>query len=154
MLVIEIDVLRSRRLSESSTTFLMCAGRLLRMPPASMSKPNLLATTTLSRIGAERFPHELFIRERAVHFGRVEERDAPLIGGTDDPDALVSVRGWSVVGADAHAPKTDFRHLERSKFSRLHFFPRYRALDRFGWCFTVADPPMPGTAAAAQCLEC
>src|SRR5687767_7264101 len=35
-----------RRLSESSTTALMCSGRLLRAPPASRSKPNLLAILT------------------------------------------------------------------------------------------------------------
>ena len=35
-------------MSEASTTFLMCSGRLLR-PPASRSKPNLVAMRTLSR---------------------------------------------------------------------------------------------------------
>jgi len=41
VLVIEIDAVGLKALSEPSTTFLMCVGRLLR-PPASRSKPNWL----------------------------------------------------------------------------------------------------------------
>ena len=78
-----------RRLSESSTTFLMWSGRLLR-PPPSMSKPNLVAIDDLVADRRERFADELFVRVRAVDLGRVEERDALLVGGTNDLDALVS----------------------------------------------------------------
>ena len=109
-----------RRLSEASTTFLMCSGRLLR-PPASRSKPNLVAMTTLSRMGCERFPDEVFVRERAVDFGGIEERDAFFVGCANDLDALVPVCGRSVVGADAHAAGADFRDFQLSEFSCFHF---------------------------------
>ena len=38
--------------------------------------------------GRERFADELFVRVRAVDLGGIEERDALLVGGTDDLDAL------------------------------------------------------------------
>ncbi len=41
----------------------------------------------------ERFADELFVRERTVHFGRVEERDAAVDGRADDRDAVFPAGG-------------------------------------------------------------
>jgi hypothetical protein len=76
---------------------------------------------------SKRLTDEIFIGERSVHLGRVKERDAPLVGGTDDPDSVVPVCGRSVVGADTHAPEAEFRDLECAKFSRLHPVLRWSA---------------------------
>ena len=40
----------------------------------------------------ERFADELFVRERAVGFGRVEERDARVDGRADERDAVLATR--------------------------------------------------------------
>jgi len=45
---------------------------------------------------SERFADELFIRERPVRFGGIEERDATVNGRADDRDAFVSARGRPV----------------------------------------------------------
>ena len=92
------------RFSDPSSAFLMCSGRLLR-PPASRSKPNLVATTTWSRKGASASPtSSSFVW--GPYTSAVSKNVTPaLVGGTDDLDALVSVCGRSVVGADAHAPE-------------------------------------------------
>ena len=81
-----------RRLSEPSTTFLMCSGRLLR-PPAFDVEPELGGDDDLVAEGRERFSDKLFVRVRAVDFGRIEERDALFMGRTNDLDALVLSAG-------------------------------------------------------------
>ena len=53
-----------------------------------MSKPNLVAITTWSRMGCKRFAHNLFVLVGAVDFGRVEEGDAALEGAADQLDGL------------------------------------------------------------------
>ena len=55
----------------------------------------------------ERFPDKLLARVRPVHFGGIEERDASLMGFAQESNALASVRGRSVVGADAHRTRSD-----------------------------------------------
>ena len=42
----------------------------------------------------ERFADELFVRERPVHFGGVEERDAAVDGRADEPNARLLVDAW------------------------------------------------------------
>jgi hypothetical protein len=98
----------------------MWSGRLL-TPPASMSKPNLLAMRTLSRMGASALQLVLRWYTGPVHFGGIEERDAFFMGCTNDVYALDSVCRRPVVGADAHAPRAHFRDFKCSQSSRLHF---------------------------------
>jgi hypothetical protein len=57
----------------------------------------------------ERFSDQLFVGERAVHFGGIEEHDAFCVRCADDLDALVPVCGRAVVGANTHAPSSYFR---------------------------------------------
>ena len=87
----------------------MCAGRLSSPAclPLSNLKPNLVAITTWSRIGTERLADQLFVRERSVGFGRVEERDAALEGRADDGNALGTARRLTVAEADPHAAEPD-----------------------------------------------
>ena len=70
----------------------------------------------------ERFSHKLFVRERALDLGCIEECDALFMGRPDDVDALIFGRGGSVVGADAHAAKAQFRDFQCSELSCLHLF--------------------------------
>jgi hypothetical protein len=44
----------------------------------------------------ERFADEFFARMWTVNLGRIEERDALLVGRPNDPDALGSVCGGAV----------------------------------------------------------
>ena len=60
----------------------------------------------------ECFADELLIGERAVHFGRIEERDPSVDGGPDDGDAVWTRQGTAVTLADPHAPETERRHFE------------------------------------------
>jgi len=55
----------------------------------------------------ERFADKLLVRVRPVHFGGIEERDASLMGFAQEGNALASVRGRPVVGADAHRTRSD-----------------------------------------------
>ena len=69
----------------------------------------------------KRFADEIFVRERAVNLGGIKERDALLVGCTDDLDALIPGCGRAVVGADAHAPSSQLRDFQLSELSCLHF---------------------------------
>jgi hypothetical protein len=46
-----------------------------------------------------------------VDLGGVEERDPLVVCGADRRDALTLVGGRSIVGADAHAPCSEFGNL-------------------------------------------
>ena len=96
-----------RRLSEPSTTFLMWSGRLLR-PPASMSKPNLLAMRTLSRKGASASPASSSLVCGPYTSAVSKNVHAFFVRLTDDADALAAVCRRTIVGADAHATGTYF----------------------------------------------
>ena len=109
-----------RRCSDPSTTFLMCSGRLSRCTGTFDIEPELGGDGDIVAEGRERFSDKLFARIRAVHLGGIEERDTFFVGRANGSDALVSVRGRSVVGADAHAPGAQFRDFQRSEFPGLH----------------------------------
>src|SRR6266542_4499769 len=106
------------RLSELSTTPLMCRGRLLSprcCSSASNSKPNLVAITTWSRTGARASPtfaHEFFVRVRPVRLGRVEEGDPALEGRPNERDHLLLVGSWAIPEAHAHAAESDGRDFQ------------------------------------------
>jgi hypothetical protein len=70
--------------------------------------------------GRECLSDKLFTGIRAVHLGGIEERDPLFVGHANGSDALVSIRGRSVVGADAHAPGAQFRDVQCSESSGLH----------------------------------
>ena len=109
-----------RRCSDPSTTFLMCSGRLSGAPRTFDVEPELAGDGDVVAERRERFSDKLFARMGAVHLGGIEERDASFVRRANGSDALVSVRGRSVVGADAHAPGAQFRDVQRSEFSGLH----------------------------------
>ena len=88
-------------------------------------EPELRRDHDLIANGRERFADELFVRERPVGFGRVEERDAAVDGGANDREALVTTGGWPVAEADAHAPEAECRHLQPilTECAPLHISP-------------------------------
>jgi hypothetical protein len=61
---------------------------------------------------------QLFIREWAVHFSRVEEGDAVIHRRTDERDAVLFVDGWAVTGTQTHAPQAEGRYGEASPSER------------------------------------
>jgi hypothetical protein len=84
--------------------------------------PELRGDHDLAADGREGLAHELLVRERAVHLGGVEERDAPLHGGPDEGDHLLRVRGRTVPEAHPHAAEPEGRHREAaaSQLALLH----------------------------------
>jgi len=71
----------------------------------------------------ERLAHELFVRERPVDLGGVEERDAAFDGRPDHGDHLLLVRSRTEAEAHAHAAEPEGRDFEvaASQFPLLHF---------------------------------
>ena len=116
VLVVEIDAVGPEALQRVLDHLLDVLRPAVEAARPSMSKPNLVAIDDLVAERRERFADELFVRVRAVDLGGVEERDAFFVGGADDLDALASVCGRSVVGADAHAPGTQFRDFQLPSF--------------------------------------
>ena len=102
----------SRR-RESSTVALMCSGRLSspveRLP--SKENPNLVAMTTSLADRSQGHADELFVGERAVHLGGVEEGDAKVDGGADEGDAVLLADGRAVAVAESHAAESDRGYL-------------------------------------------
>src|SRR6266480_4688448 len=97
-----------RRLSDASTTFLALWSAIQSYCPINR-EAKLACNNDFVAERRERFSDKLFVCIWAVHFGCIEERDAFVMGCTNDVDALVSVCGGSVVGANTHAPKSHFR---------------------------------------------
>jgi hypothetical protein len=61
--------------------------------------------------GREPFADDVFVAERPVRLGRVEERDAAVDGGAQHRDRSVALGGLAVVRAQAHAAVTNRRDL-------------------------------------------
>ena len=57
--------------------------------------------------GGERFAHQFFVGERAVHFSSVEEGYAPFDGRPKKSDHLLLVWERSVGKAHSHTPETE-----------------------------------------------
>src|SRR6478672_8651479 len=78
-----------RRVSDSSTTFLMWSGWLIGPPDPSTSKPNFVAMATWSRNGASASPTRVSLvygearRDRRGH--RIRPRPTPPLGHQRDP---------------------------------------------------------------------
>ena len=65
---------------------------------------------------------DLLVGERAVHLCGVEQGDAPVDGGADERDALVTGRHRQVTLAQAHAAVPDGRDLQAlAECSPVHF---------------------------------
>jgi hypothetical protein len=61
---------------------------------------------------SQRFAHELFVRERTVGLGGVEERNAAFDRRPDQGDHLLLVGGRAVAVAHSHASEPESRHLQ------------------------------------------
>ncbi len=59
--------------------------------------------------GGQRFADQLFVDERAVDLGRVEERHAAFDGGMNQGDHLALVARQAIALAHAHAAQADGR---------------------------------------------
>ena len=117
-----------RRRSWASTTCRMCSGRLFSPPRrspvcGSMSKPNLVHTTTRSRMPCRASPRMFLGHERAVGLGGVEQRDAKIHSALDKCNGGAPV-GAAVVQIVHHLrtaarmplnTQTDGKDLERAK---------------------------------------
>jgi hypothetical protein len=95
-------------------------------------EPELGRYHHLSTEGSEGFAHELFVRERTVRFGGIEECDATLDGLPEQRDHLLLVCGGTVAIAHAHAAEPDRRDFQvaASELALLHFVPLIRRLNR------------------------
>ncbi len=60
----------------------------------------------------QRLPHQLFIGEGTVNFGRVEEGDSPLHRMADQGHHLFFVLGRTIGKAHSHASKSQGRDLQ------------------------------------------
>ena len=152
MLIEQVDAVGSQPLEGRLGHRLICSGRLL-VPPRrapvsrSMSKPNLVAMTTWSRIGCERLADQFLVGERAVGLGRVEEGHAAIVGGADQLDHLGLVGGRPVGGAHAHAAEAEGGDLEASKCSGFHHDCSCPALSSFP---ALRRPRRPDTASGSR----
>jgi hypothetical protein len=74
--------------------------------------------------GREGFTQELFVREWAVDFGRVEKCDATVHGVAEKRDHLLLVFGRAIRKTHAHAAEAKSRDFQISfpKFALLHCF--------------------------------
>ena len=75
-------------------------------------EPELGRDDHLVTEGAERFADELFIDERAVGFGGVEERDAAFDGRPKQRDSFLPVNSGAVAKAQSHAAEPKRRDFE------------------------------------------
>src|SRR5439155_9069591 len=72
---------------------------------------------------SKRFADELFVREWAVNFSGVEERDASFHRCSQKRDHLLLILRRTVARAHSHAAESDCRYCQTalSKFTLLHF---------------------------------
>jgi hypothetical protein len=71
----------------------------------------------------ERFANDFFARVGAVNLGGIEKGDASFTGGTEDRNALITVRRRAVDAGEGHGAHTGFRDAERAEFADLHRAP-------------------------------
>jgi hypothetical protein len=75
-------------------------------------EPELRGDDDLVADRGEGLTDEGFVDERSVRLGGVEECHPQIVGGPDQPHAVVGVDGLAVVGAEAHAAQPDRRHRQ------------------------------------------
>src|SRR5438034_8249241 len=104
------------RFREPSTAVRMFAGLLSSTPgppPACETKPNFVASTTLSRRPFEGATDELLVCVRTVDLGRVDVRDAQIERSLDGADRLgVAAGRVEVVAGHRHRAESDARDFE------------------------------------------
>ncbi len=85
-------------------------------------EPEFRGDRHLAPVGRECLPHEFLVRERAVYFSSIEERDTPFDSSPDHGSHLVLVFGWTVPESHSHAAEPDSRDFQAagSKFAFLH----------------------------------
>ena len=57
--------------------------------------------------GSKSFAHDLFINERAIHFGSVKEGDTALDSGANELDRFALLRGGAKTEAQAHTSEAE-----------------------------------------------
>src|SRR5439155_13274561 len=74
---------------------------------------------------SECFAYQLFVDERAVYLGGIEERDASVHSGVQQRNHLLLVFGRPVGPAHSHAAEAESRNFKIafSQFALLHFAP-------------------------------
>ena len=112
------------RLRDASATCLICSdARLLsparRCPSGAISKPNLVAITTLFAMRGKCLADERFVSEWSVSFSRIEECDATFDCFPDHIDGFLFFCGGTIAITQSHATEAKSRHLG-AKFSLLH----------------------------------
>ena len=72
----------------------------------------------------KRLAHDLFVGERSISFGRVEEGHPAFDGRADQLDRLLPVRGRTVAKVKAHAAEAERRDFETifAECSFIHLF--------------------------------
>ena len=120
VLVVEVDAVCSQTLQRPLNHLLDVLRSTQRRTRTLDIEPELAGDGDIVTERRECLSDKLFAGIRAVHLGGVEERDPSFIRRANGSDALVSVRGRSVIGADAHAPSAQFRDVQRSESSALH----------------------------------
>ena len=120
MLVEQIDAVRPEPFQRRVGYFADVLGSAIeaRLLPVLDPEPEFRRDDHLIPNGREGFANDFFVREGAVHFCRVEERDAASDRRADNRDALVTAGGRSVAEADAHASEAKGRHLESAAAQR------------------------------------
>ncbi len=79
-------------------------------------EPELRGDDHLAAERLESLAHQIFVRARAIHLGRVEERDAAFDRRPNERDHLLPVLGRSVGEAHAHAAEAEGRNFQIARF--------------------------------------
>jgi hypothetical protein len=78
---------------------------------AAEGEPELGGDDDLLADRSQGLADKLFVRERAVHLGGVEEGDAEVDGGANEGDAVLLADGRTVRVAKPHAAQSDRGYL-------------------------------------------
>src|SRR5688500_1087396 len=70
----------------------------------------------------QRLAHQLFVGERPIHFGRVEQGHTALDRGAYQRDHLGAILGRTIAVTHAHAAEAQGGYFEASEFSSLHYW--------------------------------
>ena len=86
-------------------------------------EPELGGDRHLTAERLKRLAHKVFVGERSVHFGRIEEGDATVNRGVQERDHLLPGTDRAVAEAHSHAAEPESRNFQVavSKFAQLHF---------------------------------
>jgi hypothetical protein len=124
MLVEEVDRLDAEALARTVDTLFEVVGTAVDdlLAVRVDADPELGGDHNLIADRGEGFPDQLFVPERAVGLGGVEEGDAKIHGLAEQSDHPGPVRSWAVGEAHAHAAEAERRDFETAgpKNSFLH----------------------------------